>query len=219
MWLSQKPSVCPQRLCRRQAAHLLHIHNRYSCPVLESLHMHGFLVELFWLFNHSPKYVLSHSVVSDSLWPYEQEPTRLLCPWDSPGKNTGVGCHFHLQPQSTVRFQLHRQSGKKEGRKHSSCGFWQRTPVNKASLWPTCGISGKPMAWPLGSWEARAQQGCNGHFPLKGVCPESVSNAPGLLTVTSQNIHLIRVTFTRIRHTFSRGWWKVPFRYKTIYNS
>ena len=24
-------------------------------------------------------------------------PTRLLCPWASPGKNTGVGCHFHLQ--------------------------------------------------------------------------------------------------------------------------
>ena len=26
----------------------------------------------------------------------EQEPARLLCPWDSPGKNTGVGCHFLL---------------------------------------------------------------------------------------------------------------------------
>ena len=25
------------------------------------------------------------------------QPTRLLCPWDSPGKNTGVGCHFFLQ--------------------------------------------------------------------------------------------------------------------------
>ena len=25
------------------------------------------------------------------------QPTRLLCPWDSPGKNTGVGCHSHLQ--------------------------------------------------------------------------------------------------------------------------
>ena len=24
------------------------------------------------------------------------QPTRLLCPWDSPGKNTGVGCHFLL---------------------------------------------------------------------------------------------------------------------------
>ena len=25
------------------------------------------------------------------------QPTRLLCPWDFPGKNTGVGCHFLLQ--------------------------------------------------------------------------------------------------------------------------
>ena len=37
------------------------------------------------------------SVVSDALWPYGLWPTRLLCPWDSPGKNTGVGCHFFLQ--------------------------------------------------------------------------------------------------------------------------
>ena len=29
--------------------------------------------------------------------PHRQQPTRLLCPWDSPGKNTGVGCHFLLQ--------------------------------------------------------------------------------------------------------------------------
>ena len=36
-------------------------------------------------------------VVSDSLWPHELQPTRLLCPWDFPGKNTGVGCHFLLQ--------------------------------------------------------------------------------------------------------------------------
>ena len=35
---------------------------------------------------------LSRSVVSDSL-----QPARLLCPWDFPGKNTGVGCHFLLQ--------------------------------------------------------------------------------------------------------------------------
>ena len=37
------------------------------------------------------------SVVSDSVWPHGLQPTRLLCPWDSPGKNTGVGCHFLLQ--------------------------------------------------------------------------------------------------------------------------
>ena len=31
------------------------------------------------------------------LQPYELQPARLLCPWDSPGKNTGVGYHFLLQ--------------------------------------------------------------------------------------------------------------------------
>ena len=29
--------------------------------------------------------------------PHRQQPTRLPCPWDSPGKNTGMGCHFLLQ--------------------------------------------------------------------------------------------------------------------------
>ena len=41
--------------------------------------------------------VLSHSVMSDSLQSHGLQPVRLLCPWDSPGKNTGVGCHFLLQ--------------------------------------------------------------------------------------------------------------------------
>ena len=35
--------------------------------------------------------------MSDSVQPHRRQPTRLLCPWDSPGKNTGVGCHFPLQ--------------------------------------------------------------------------------------------------------------------------
>ena len=38
--------------------------------------------------------LLSHTVVSDSVRPHRRQPTRLLCPWDSPGKNTGVGCDF-----------------------------------------------------------------------------------------------------------------------------
>ena len=41
--------------------------------------------------------LLSHSVVSNSVWPHRWQPTRLPRPWDSPGKNTGVGCHFLLQ--------------------------------------------------------------------------------------------------------------------------
>ena len=34
------------------------------------------------------------SVVSSPMRPHVLQPARLLCPWDSPGKNTGVGCHF-----------------------------------------------------------------------------------------------------------------------------
>ena len=35
--------------------------------------------------------------MSDSVRPHRQQPTRLARPWDSPGKSTGVGCHFLLQ--------------------------------------------------------------------------------------------------------------------------
>ena len=37
------------------------------------------------------------SVMSNSVQPHRWQPTRLPSPWDSPGKNTGVGCHFLLQ--------------------------------------------------------------------------------------------------------------------------
>ena len=40
---------------------------------------------------------VSHSVVLNSLQTHGLQPTRLLCPWDFPGKDTGVGCHFLLQ--------------------------------------------------------------------------------------------------------------------------
>ena len=42
-------------------------------------------------------FMLSCSILSDSLQPFGLQPARLLYPWDSPGKNTGVGCHFLLQ--------------------------------------------------------------------------------------------------------------------------
>ena len=37
------------------------------------------------------------SVMSDPVQPHRRQPTRMPCPWDSLGKNTGVGCHFLLQ--------------------------------------------------------------------------------------------------------------------------
>ena len=41
--------------------------------------------------------LLSHFSRANSVRPHRRQRTRLPCPWDSPGKNTGVGCHFLLQ--------------------------------------------------------------------------------------------------------------------------
>ena len=40
---------------------------------------------------------VSRSIMSNSLWPHRLWPTRLLCPWNSPDKNSGVGSHALLQ--------------------------------------------------------------------------------------------------------------------------
>ena len=50
------------------------------------------------IFSHSTAAVAAKLLQScPTLRPHRQQPTRLPCPWDSPGKNTGVGCHFLLQ--------------------------------------------------------------------------------------------------------------------------
>ena len=50
--------------------------------------------------HESEKWKWSRSVVSDPQWPHGLQASRLLHPWDFPGKSTGVGCHcllrFHL---------------------------------------------------------------------------------------------------------------------------
>ena len=46
--------------------------------------------------HESENWKWSHSVVSDSSWPHGLQPTRLLHPWDFPGKSAGVGCHYLL---------------------------------------------------------------------------------------------------------------------------
>jgi len=55
----------------------------------------------FFIVQTSRSYILllllSCLIVSDSMRPHRRQPTRLPRSWDSPGKNTGVGCHFLLQ--------------------------------------------------------------------------------------------------------------------------
>ena len=47
--------------------------------------------------HESEKRKWSRSVISYSSRPHGLQPTRLLCPWDFPGKRTGVGCHCLLR--------------------------------------------------------------------------------------------------------------------------
>ena len=44
----------------------------------------------------------SRSVMSDSSRPHGLQPTSLLCPWEFPGKGTGVGCHFLVIKKNAV---------------------------------------------------------------------------------------------------------------------
>ena len=99
------------------------------------------------------KWKWSRSVVSDSLQPYG------LCPWDFPGKRTGVGCHFLLQgifmtqgsnPSLPHRRQtLNRLSHQCEGdevklESNSSCGSHQGAPPAQSRLIPRDKLSPTP---------------------------------------------------------------------------
>ena len=74
---------------------------------LLKIQTYGSYTTYFWITNKSHKISkkkskfasvqFSLSVMSNSVRPHRRQPTRLPSPWDSPGKNAGVGCHFLLQ--------------------------------------------------------------------------------------------------------------------------
>ena len=55
--------------------------------------------------HESEKWKWSRSIVSDSSRPHGLQPTRLLRPWDFPGKSTGMGCHCLLRQRALTRHQ------------------------------------------------------------------------------------------------------------------
>ena len=59
------------------------------------------LVGPFYLVDNVPCSVVQSCLTLCN--PYGLQPTRVLCPWDFPGKNTGVGCHCLLQGSSQLR--------------------------------------------------------------------------------------------------------------------
>ena len=61
--------------------------------------------------------------MSETVWPHRRQPTRVPCPWGSPGKNTGVGCH--ALPQGIFPIQDRTQVS------HSADGFFIIKPLGK----------------------------------------------------------------------------------------
>ena len=55
--------------------------------------------------HKSEKWKWTHSVMSNSSRPHGLQPTRLLHPWDFPGKSTRVGCHYLLHESVLVRWK------------------------------------------------------------------------------------------------------------------
>ena len=88
--------------------------------------------------------------MSNSVQPHRWQPTRLPRPWDSPGKNAGVGCHFLHQPESNSsqitdaevrrkRLSVTPTAQLEEGLKESAEGaksHWKRCVQRKS----TCNI-------------------------------------------------------------------------------
>ena len=70
-----------------------------SCFFFNFIYFNWRLITLQYCsgFSHPLTWIQVASVVSDSMRPHRQQPTRLPHSWDSPGKITGVGCHFLLQ--------------------------------------------------------------------------------------------------------------------------
>ncbi|XP_070320606.1 uncharacterized protein [Odocoileus virginianus] len=74
-----------------------------------------------------------------TLRPHRRQPTRLLCPWDSPGKNAGVGCHFPVQcmiVKSGAGIWLSCDITTLE-----RCKFFLRPEAGPSRLWPTSSFS------------------------------------------------------------------------------
>ena len=77
--------------------------------------------------------------------PHRRQPIRLHCPWDSPGKNTGVGCHLHLEIEFNVNQILEINRHGKKGKE-----IW----LTEGKVELQCN-SCKILATPLGSLEHR----------------------------------------------------------------
>ena len=146
---------------------------------------------LLCVFNNN--IVLSPSVVSDSFWPpWTVYPTRFLCPWDFPGKSTGVGSYYLLQGIKLITYnKLSNHSGQNGGTSYWIIGCQCQSTLSTrlrdmelGSLQPTSqlcllGLRGSCLWWGQGRWREAGQLGTRTPLPEGPVCSCYSENHPG----------------------------------------
>ena len=116
--------------------------------------------------------------MSDSVRPRRRQPTRLPCPWDSPGKNTGVGCHFLLQCMKvkseskvatpwTVAYQAPPSMG------FSRQEYWSGVPLPSPLMHMSIGLLYLTYCWVPGSSRSHKTRLrlCHPAKPYKPITP------------------------------------------------
>ena len=134
--------------------------------------------------HESEKWKWSRSVVSNWQQPHGLQPTRLLRPWDFPGKSTGVGCHRLLWGEWCWNILIHKLTSPvssawaetwgpvSSGFTHACVGLWSHQqhlgffryivpPIPPGSLaTPAC--PSQPLLW---TWGQLSQIPCLGNVP------------------------------------------------------
>ena len=144
------------------------------------------------------KWKWSRSVVSDSLRPHGLQPTRLLHPWDFPGKSIGVGCHCLSEPVSLFPSYICPEMELLDG-----------ILVTGLSQW----LSGKESAYNAGDTEdlglisglGRSPEGGHGS-PLQYACVENLMDREAWWTT----VHRVAKSQTHLKwlstHTYMHAW-------------
>ena len=96
-------------------------------------------------FSNAWKLKWSRSVVSDSVRPHGLQPTRLLHPWDFPGKSTGVGCHCLLR-------YIYRERYTYIAGRFFYCLSCQRSTGRQNNIFENCSYSSRLYGYTLYYW-------------------------------------------------------------------
>ena len=153
----------------------------------------------------------------DSVRPHRRQPTRLPRPWDSPGKNTGVGCHFLLQCMkvktesevvqscSTLRdpmdcslpgFSIH-------GIFQSRVLEWGAIAFSVASMWDECNCA---VVWAFFGIAFLWDWNENWPFPL---ATAEFSKFAGILSAALSQHHLLGIEIAHLEWNSYNVYWSL----------